>query len=103
MKTTFALILLLTSTLTFGSISIEASNCKQAAEAASEDKFRNFEYGCYGSARLVEEINKTTMRVTVEAIGGNGACSQKVYEVKFYDSGRGCSVVSVTRIGLGGV
>lgn len=103
MKTTFALTLLLTSTLTFGSTSYFASNCKQAAESAAEDKFRNIEFGCYGSARLAQEINKTTMRVTVEAIGGNGACGQKVYEVKFNDSGRGCSVVSVTRIGSGGI
>jgi hypothetical protein len=103
MKSTFAATLLLTSTLSWGSTSVFASNCKQAAESAAEDKFRNFEFGCYGRAKLVEEINKTTMRVIVEAIGGNGSCSQKVYEVKFNDSGRSCSIVSVARIGLGGI
>jgi hypothetical protein len=103
MKTSILAILLLTTTLSFGSTSLFASNCKQAAESAAEDKFRNLEFGCYGRARLVEETNKTTMRVYVEAIGGNGSCSQKVYEVKFNDSGRSCSIVSVKRIGLGGI
>ncbi len=103
MKTTLITCLLLASSLSFGSTSFLVSNCMQAAESAAEEKFRNLENGCYGRARLVEEITKTSARVTVEAIGGNGACSQKVYLVKFNDLGRSCSIVSVTRIGLGGI
>jgi hypothetical protein len=87
----------------FASTSTFASNCEQAAEVAATEKFRNLEYGCYGNARLVEKLNNNTMRVTVDAIGGSGSCTQKVYDVKFKDSGRTCSIVSVTRIGMGGI
>jgi hypothetical protein len=87
----------------FASSTVFAANCEIAAESAATEKFRNLEYGCYGNARLVEKLNSNTMRVTVDAIGGTGACTQKLYEVKFKDSGRACSIISVTRIGLGGI
>lgn len=88
----------------FASTTVFASSCEQAAESAATEKFRNLEYGCYGNARLVEKLNNNTMRVTVDAIGGSGACVQKIYDVKFKDSGRTCSVVSVTRVGgMGGI
>jgi hypothetical protein len=97
MKTIITLGLLLATSISF------ASSCEQAADSAATEKFRNLEYGCYGNARLVQKLNSNTMRVTVDAIGGTGACTQKVYDVKFKDSGRACSIISVTRIGLGGI
>ena len=103
MKTLFAALLMISTTLSFASTSYFASDCKHAAEAAAEDKFRNPEFGCYGNAILVEVLDKTTMKVTVEAIGGAGRCSKKFYYVKFNDSGRSCRIIDVTRIGLGGI
>jgi hypothetical protein len=101
MKTCLTVALMVFST--FASTATFASSCEQAAESAATEKFRNLEYGCYGNARLVEKLNSNTMRVTVDAIGGSGACVQKVYDVKFKDSGRTCNVISVTRIGMGGI
>lgn len=97
MKILLIIIVSLASTI------VSASDCEQDAEIAAVEKFRNMEYGCYGNARLVEKLNSTTLRVTVEAIGGARACTQKLYEVKFNDFGRSCSIVSVTRIGMGGI
>ncbi len=101
--TLLAALLSLSSFSSFASQTNFSSPCEQAAETASEDKFRNLEYGCYGNAVLVETLNTTTMHVTVNAIGGSGACSNKIYEVKFKESGRSCKIVSVTRLGMGGI
>lgn len=88
----------------FASTAVFAASCEVAAESAAIEKFRNLEYGCYGIARLVEKLNSNTMRVTVEPIGGAQACTGKLYDVKFNDSGRTCSIVSVTRVGgMGGI
>lgn len=89
--------------VSFASTTVFASGCEHSAEIAAVEKFRNLEFGCYGNASLVEKLNNNTMKVTVDAVGGSQACSQKLYEVKFNDSGRTCSVVSVTRIGMGGI
>ena len=98
MKSTLLIIL-----ISIASISAGASSCEQAAEIAAAEKFRNLEYGCYGSANLVEKVNSNTLRVTVDAVGGFGSCTQKIYEVKYKEIGRSCSIVSVTRLGMGGI
>ncbi len=104
MKTTLLAVLMsFAATASFASTTSIDSSCEQAAEIASTEKFRNLEYGCYGNASLVEKMNSNTMHVTVEAIGGSGSCTRKIYEVKFKDSGRSCTIVSVTRLGMGGI
>lgn len=101
--TLFAALLSLSSFSSFASNTNFSTSCEQAAETASEDKFRNLEYGCYGNAVLVETLNASTMHVTVDAVGGSGACGRKVYEVKYKEAGRSCRIISVTRLGMGGI
>jgi len=81
-----------------------SSRCIDEVKSVAEKKFQNLEYGCYGNAVLVEDVNKYTFRVTVEDIGGAQVCSKKIYELKISETHNSCKVVSINRVGgIGGI
>ncbi len=78
-----------------------ASTCESWAGTAATEKFRDPEYGCYGHVSLTERVGPNTMHVTVDPIGGYRSCTQKIYVVKFKESNRTCTIVSINRLGIG--